>query len=156
MNESTNHHTGGCLCGAVTYESTAPPVDAGLCHCRMCQKSTGSAFMAIAGYARDSFRITNGDPKIYQSSSIKEKGFCSNCGSLLFDRYLVDTGLSDPDIYWVQVGTLDHPDKVSMKWHVGVESQLSWIHFDDELPKSRSDEDPYLQAAFAATKSQKT
>jgi hypothetical protein len=115
----------------------------------MCQKSTGSAFMVIAGYPRKTFLFTKGEPKIYKSSDIKEKGFCSDCGSLLFDRYLVDTGLSNPDIVWVQVGTLDHPEDVTIKWHVGVESQLPWLHFDDGLPRSRSDEDPDLEAAYA-------
>ena len=110
----------------------------------MCQKSTGSAFIVIAGFSRDAFRIIKGEPKLYKSSSIKEKGFCSDCGSFLFDRYLVDTGLSNPDVYWIQLGTLDHPEAVSINWHVGVESQLPWAQINDGLPRSRSDEDPDL------------
>ncbi len=91
-----------------------------------------------------------GEPKIYKSSAIKEKGFCSECGSLLFDRYLVDTGISNPDIVWIQLGTLDRPEDITIKWHVGIESQLPWIKFDDGLPRNRTDEDPDLQAAFNA------
>ena len=143
--------TGGCLCGAVRYESSEPPIKAGICHCRMCQKSTGSAFMVIAGFPRTAFRFTKGEPKLYRSSSIKDKGFCADCGSLLFDQYLVRTGVSDPDLVWVQLGTLDHPEAVSIKFHTGVESQLPWVHFEDGLPRDRCDEDPGLAAAFAAT-----
>ena len=147
--------TGGCLCGAVLYESSEPPVDAGVCHCSMCQKSTGSAFMGIAGFSRHGFRFVKGEPKIYKSSEIKEKGFCSECGSLLFDRYIVETGISNPDIYWIQLGTLDQPENVTIKWHVGIEGRLSWAKLDDGLPQSRSDEDARLQAAFAAARNDK-
>ena len=153
MSKSNNRYSGGCLCGNVLYESNEPPIDAGVCHCSMCQKSTGSAFMVIAGFPRYAIQFSKSEPKIYKSSDIKEKGFCSECGSLIFDRYLVDTGLSNPDIIWIQVGTLDDPEAVPMKWHVGIESQLSWVHFDDGLPRSRSDEDPDLAAAYEAAKS---
>ena len=55
-----------------------------------------------------------------------------------------------PENYWVQIGTLDHPEVVSLDFHYGVETQLSWVHFDDELPRTRCDEDPALAAAFAS------
>jgi len=79
-----------------------------------------------------------------------EKGFCSNCGSLLFDRYLVRTPGFNPDMVFVQVGTLDHPETVSIEFHYGVESQLPWVHFADDLPRTRCDEDPELVVAFEA------
>jgi len=141
--------TGGCLCGAIRYESSEPPIEAGTCHCRTCQKSTGSAFETIAGFSRSAFRFTSGEPKLYRSSSIMDKGFCSNCGSLLFDQYLVRTPGFDPDIVFVQLGTLDHPEAVSLDFHYGVETQLPWVHFDDDLPRTRCDEDPELAAAFS-------
>jgi hypothetical protein len=147
--------TGGCLCGAIRYESSEPPIQAGTCHCRTCQKSTGSAFMTIAGFSRSAFRFTSGEPKLYRSSSIMDKGFCSNCGSLLFDQYLVRTPGFDPDIVFVQLGTLDHPEAVSLDFHYGVETQLPWVHFGDDLPRTRCDEDPQLVAAFTATSTAK-
>jgi hypothetical protein len=57
---------------------------------------------------------------------------------------------SDPDMVWVHIGTLDEPESASIDSHYGVESQLSWVHFDDGLPRTRCDEDPKLAAAFAA------
>jgi hypothetical protein len=36
--------TGGCLCGALRYEMTKPPILAYTCHCTVCQKLTSSAF----------------------------------------------------------------------------------------------------------------
>jgi hypothetical protein len=142
--------TGGCLCGAIRYEASEAPIDAGVCHCRMCQKSTGSAFMAIAGFNWSALRFTRGEPKRYKSSAIMEKGFCPTCGSLLFDQYLERTTKSHPDMVWIQLGTLDHPEIVPVKWHSGVESQLPWANIDDGLPRIRCDEEPGLAKAFAA------
>ena len=51
---------------------------------------------------------------------------------------------------WVHIGTLDEPEAAPIDSHYGVESQLSWVHFDDDLPRARCDEDPDLAAAFAA------
>ncbi len=150
MVEETTPITGGCLCGAIRYESSEPPIRAGTCHCRSCQKSTGSAFMVAVGFPRTALRFTKGEPKLYRSSPIKDKGFCADYGSLLVDQFLVPTGNTNPDMIWVQIGTLDHPEAVSIGFHTGVESQLPWVHFDDGLPRYRCDESHDLAAAFAA------
>ena len=150
MSISSKTITGGCLCGAIRYESSEGPIDAGICHCRTCQKSTGSAFMVIVGFNWSTLRFTGDEPRRYKSSAIMEKGFCPTCGSLLFDQYLVRTARSDPDMVWIQLGTLDRPEEVAINWHSGVESQLPWAHIDDGLPRNRCDEDPGLAAAFAA------
>ena len=106
MGEKMMPVTGGCLCGAVRYEASQPPQRAEYCHCRMCQKHTGSAFGVYAAIRAESFRITLGEPKFYKSSDIAERGFCADCGSSLMNRYF------DPDNsdVWVGVGTLDHPE----------------------------------------------
>ena len=145
--------TGGCLCGAIRYEASEPPNKSGTCHCRMCQRWTGSAFYAFAGFSRIAFRFTKGEPKIYQSSAISERSFCSDCGSPVANRYLISLGedaKSGPDQVWVPLGTLDHPEAVSLNFHYGVETQLPWVRFDDDLPRTRCDEDPGLAAAYAA------
>ncbi len=151
MVEETMPITGGCLCGAVRYEANEPLSKGTVCHCRGCQRTTGSAFEAVVRFPRTAFRFTKGEPKRYRSSSIMEKCFCPHCGSPLTDRYLVpvSTFLS-PDMVWVHIGTLDEPDAVTIKSHYGVESQLQWLHFDDGNPRARCDEDPGLAAAFAA------
>ena len=145
--------TGGCLCGAIRYESSEPPVEAGTCHCHTCQKSTGSAFAVGAMFSRSAFRFTKGEPKLYRSSSIMDKGFCSNCGSLVFNQYLVRTPGFNPDMVYIELGTLDHPEAVPIDFHYGVETQLPWVHFDDDLPRTRMDEDPDLAVAYAAAES---
>lgn len=142
--------TGGCLCGAIRYESPGPVIEAGTCHCRACQRYTGSAFSAFVGISQSALCFTKGKPKFYVRGSFKERGFCPDCGSSLTDRYLVPvSGAIGPDTFWIQLGTLDHPEVVTLNFHYGVETQLPWVHFDDELPRTRCDEDPSLAAAFA-------
>ena len=155
MSTIPNMITGGCHCGSIRYEASTPPATGGVCHCRDCQRSTGSAFMVIANFNWAAFRFTKGKPKKYRSSPIMEKGFCSNCGSLLYDRYLVQRSKTSPDHIWVQVGTLDHPEAVPIEWHSGVESQLPWVHFDDGLPRNRCNEDPDMASAYAAAEAGK-
>ena len=158
MTEKTLPVTGGCLCGAVRYEASEPPSNGGICHCRVCQRTTGSAFEAVARFPRTAFRFTKGEPKRYRSSLIMEKCFCTHCGSTLTDQYLVRKSARsesapaplNPDMILVHIGTLDKPEAVSIHFHYGVESQLPWVHFDDGLPRARCDEDPELAAAFAA------
>ena len=120
MSDMTIPVTGGCLCGAVRYEADEPPHHVEYCHCRMCQKHSGSAFGVSAAFRADSFRITRGAPKFYKSSDISERGFCADCGSSLIDRYF------DPDdpYVWVGVGTLDHPGDAPPNQHNGIESQV--------------------------------
>jgi hypothetical protein len=145
--------TGGCMCGAIRYESLEPIIKAGTCHCRTCQRFTGSAFSAFVGIPCSALRFTKGKPKFHVMDSIKERGFCDECGSSITDRYLVHlSGVSNPENYWIQLGTLDHPETVELDFHYGVETQLPWVHFDDELPRTRCDEDSTLAAAFASVK----
>ena len=148
--------TGGCYCGAIRYESDDPPVEPGICHCRECQRWTGSAFLAVAGFPLTGFRYTKGSPKLNQSSSIVQRYFCPDCGSSLHCRYLVNLGgdnaADNPDHVLVSVGTLDNPEVVGLEYHCGVESQLPWVHFDDDLPRMRSDEDPDLIRALSLLK----
>jgi hypothetical protein len=57
--------TGGCLCGAIRYESGGEPSFALLCHCRDCQRQSGSAYAAGLRVAASGFWVTQGEPKFY-------------------------------------------------------------------------------------------
>ena len=48
---------GGCLCGAVRYTAEADPTSATVCHCRDCQKFTGSAFAALVRVPKEALTI---------------------------------------------------------------------------------------------------
>lgn len=147
MNDKAVKITGGCLCGAVRYEANEAPDLNGTCNCRNCQKWTGSTYLAFAGFPRAAVRFTKGEPKFYKSSAILERGFCADCGSGVANRYLFAGW--DARVF-VGLGTLDDPEAAPLHFHFGVESQLSWVHFNDELHRARCDEDADLAAALAA------
>jgi hypothetical protein len=140
MADKTMPVTGGCLCGAVRYESSDPPVDVCYCHCRMCQRSSGNAFGMFASFRRDAFRFTRGEPKLYKSSAFAERGFCAECGTPLIFRYVTLGPLSEEIA--VSLGSLDHPEDASPKSHWGIESQMPWLAIHDDLPRIRTEEDP--------------
>ena len=156
MVEETTAITGGCLCGAIRYELSEPPSGCGTCHCRNCQKQSGSAFVVSASFPLSALRFVRGKPKRYQSSSIMERLFCPDCGSPIYFRYIVQLGNSkqnNPDRIWLHLGPLDEPEVMPIEFHYGVESQFSWVHFDDGVSRTRCDEDPRLAATYAAAES---
>ena len=131
--------TGGCLCGAIRYESTEEPSFSGTCHCRMCQKSYGGPFTAAVGFARSAFRFSKGELKYYQSSKLARRAFCPNCGSPVMLEFESSVPVGG-EHFWVRLGTLDNPENYRPEFHFGVEAQLPWIHFDDGLPRFKTEE----------------
>jgi len=146
MTNKTLPITGGCLCGAVRYEASEAPQSAGICHCRMCQKSNGTPFAVGVYFHRASLRFTSGEPKFYQSSDIAERGFCAACGSRLVYRPLGGPLMA------VEVGSLDHPEDISPEYHTGVQGWMPWLNLVDDLPRMRTDESPMFHAFEAAAK----
>ena len=96
--------TGGCLCGAVRYESEGDPVFSLQCHCRDCQRSSGTAYIAAMRVPASGFRITQGAPKRYigkaDSGNAITRAFCGDCGSPLYVQVA-----TRPDIVGLRVGT---------------------------------------------------
>jgi hypothetical protein len=81
--------TGGCLCGAVRFRLTAPPLGAGYCHCTRCQRRTGSAASAQAGIDGRTFVLESGADRVRGWTPPDggfEKCFCGECGAHLFSR----------------------------------------------------------------------
>ena len=122
--------TGGCLCGAVRYRATEGPVRAVNCHCGMCRKSSGAAFLTFVHFAVGAFTWTAGAATRYRSSSEAERGFCDRCGSqLMMHESVLD------DRVQVTLGSLDQPGDVRPDDHVWTESQLPWLRVEDDLPR---------------------
>lgn len=121
--------TGGCLCGAVRYRLDEALSGVHLCHCRMCQRSTGSPFAGFGGLPETALRFTRGRPKLYRSSGRAQRGFCADCGTQLTFQYDSTARIG------VTLGSLDRPEAVRPEVHVGIESRLPWIRFADGLPE---------------------
>jgi len=120
--------TGGCQCGAVRYRLEAGPTGANVCHCRICQKASGGAFMAFGGIDVDRLVWTRGTPKVFASSAVAERGFCAECGTPLTYRLL------ERDHIAITIGSLDDPATVAPAIQYGVESKLPWLDSISELP----------------------
>jgi len=126
-------HSGGCQCGAVRYAAYAPLSHSHFCHCRMCQRAVGNLFAALAGVNRKDFAWTKGEPSVYRSSSVAERGFCNKCGTPLSFRYLSRDRIS------VTLGSLDDPEGVPIERHIGMEGHVSWVKLCDSLPTHVTD-----------------
>jgi hypothetical protein len=104
--------TGSCLCRAVKYEvhGELRPVIA--CHCTQCRKQTGSFMHATACADRDFKLIEARGLKWYRASDIARRGFCGDCGSVLF--WKPDSG----DYISITAGSIDGPLGVPLEGHI--------------------------------------
>ncbi|MEA2334956.1 MAG: hypothetical protein QOG40_1446 [Solirubrobacteraceae bacterium] len=102
----TSALTARCNCGAVRLEITEPLLGASYCHCKRCQRRTGTAAAASAGVKTGTFRIVAGEGQIrrWNAGDGFDKAFCEVCGSALFaqnpenpDQIAVRMGLFDGD-----------------------------------------------------------
>jgi hypothetical protein len=101
---------GGCLCGTVRYATSSEPLRVTYCHCRFCQRATGSAYLVEPIFHRTCFEITSGKPTTYThvsegSGKRVTVNFCPTCGTKLFldlERF--------PEILGVYGGTFDDPN----------------------------------------------
>ena len=78
--------TGGCACGRVRYTATIHDHDAYLCHCRMCQRATGSISIAFKNVKQAEVDWEH-EPDWYDSSPIAERPYCRECGTSLGFRF---------------------------------------------------------------------
>ena len=126
--------SGGCACGAVRYECTGEPLFALNCHCRDCQRESGSAFAAVLGVPRAAFRLTRGSPKHFDlkadSGYATRRVFCGECGSPLFG----EPG-SRPDMVTIRAGSLDDPSDFRPSQDIFIVSAQPWDHMNPRLPK---------------------
>ena len=125
--------TGGCACGRVRYEAVAHDHDAYLCHCRMCQRATGSLSIAFKNMRKADVAWDSG-PDWYRSSPIAERPYCAACGTSL--------GFAFPDSENMDltVAAFDDPSRFRPKHHFGAESlHRAWLNTEG-LPEYRTDE----------------
>ena len=119
---------GGCHCGAITYRATVDPEKTSICHCRDCQKLTGTAFRVTVPASEDQFEITKGTPKIYvkvaESGNRRAQAFCQDCGSHL---YATSVGGSAPKVYGIRVGTARQREALAPKRQIWHRSALAWL-----------------------------
>jgi hypothetical protein len=125
--------TGGCGCGAVRFELTAPLMSAGYCHCRRCQRRTGTAASANGRAQQGSFHVLEGEDRLraWRPEGGWEKWFCGDCGSALFSR-----SPEDSSQVGIRLGALDEDPGVRPSARQFVAYAAPWEPIpDDELPR---------------------
>ena len=125
---------GGCACGAIRYECNAPPLRMVNCHCRDCQRASGSGYSATLIMSASSVRLQNGECKehriVAESGNVAEREFCGVCGTPLFAR-----SLARPEFLGVKAASLDDPSWFTPDADVWVESAQPWDHMNPNVPK---------------------
>lgn len=123
--------TGGCLCGQVRYSVDGDVAMQVNCHCKNCQRQSGSAFSTIIGVPQDALTI-EGELKTYddqgESGEAVLRDFCPNCGSPLFSRVAVAPGL-----VFIKVGTLDDTSSFTPAMHLWTKSKQHWVDLAGQL-----------------------
>lgn len=128
---------GGCLCGAVRYVVAAGEIpESGYCHCRTCQRQSGSPVVAWFAVSPDRLRVLDGAPAQFRASERAAREFCATCGTYLFFRE------DDPAATLaVNTATLDDPALVPPQFHIYCDSRIGWFETADALvrhPRGRA------------------
>lgn len=131
---------GGCLCGAIRFEITAPFALAGYCHCTHCQRRTGTGSSANGRVPREGFRLLQGSERLHSfapPASGVPKHFCATCGSAMFSG----NPFTDPQVA-VRLGTLDSDPGIRPQFHQYLDSAVPWETIPDDglerYPRGRS------------------
>lgn len=125
--------TGGCLCGSVRFEVAEPPLSASYCHCRRCQRRTGSAAAVSARVVPGSLRVVAGEELIraWEPGDGWAKAFCSACGGALWAQ-----SPTDPEQVSVRLGAFDEDPGVRPSYRQFVAYAAPWEPIpDDGLPR---------------------
>jgi hypothetical protein len=115
---------GSCRCGKVNYTSSADPIFVGVCHCRTCQKSTGSAYATVVAVPAASITVSGTTKRfddIGDSGSATHRDFCPECGSTVMQSADAMAGVT-----MLPLGTLDDPNAVKPAMQIYCDSAIPW------------------------------
>jgi hypothetical protein len=141
---------GGCDCGAVRYRMLSEPLFVHCCHCRWCQRETGSAFVLNAMIEADRVEVLQGEPELVLTPSASGKGQkiarCPTCRIAVWSHY---AGAGEA-ISFVRVGTLDEPDLLPPDIHIFTASKQPWVVLPPGVPAYEEYYDPKRDRVTAA------
>jgi hypothetical protein len=120
-------HDGGCTCRSVRYRMSGRPLFVHCCHCRWCQRESGSAFALNAMIEAERVQLRAGEVEVVDTPSTSGKGQkiarCPHCRVALWSHY---AGSGDA-VSFVRVGTLDEPDRLPPDIHIFTASKQPWV-----------------------------
>jgi hypothetical protein len=126
-------YTGGCACGAIRYKISAEPVAMADCHCRQCQRESGTGHLSHLFFPRSAVSVqgeaTHWD-LVGDNGTVKTRGFCPTCGSPVYMAFR-----DIPDVFVVRAGSLDDPSRYKPEKVIWSAAGYAWDHLDPALPK---------------------
>ena len=118
---------GGCACGTVRFRLTDDPIVVHCCHCRSCQRESGSAFALNAVIEADNVELVSGAPERIDTPSDSGKGQavlrCPVCKVALWSHYAGVGAKAN----FIRVGALDDPDAFPPNVHIFTASKQPWV-----------------------------
>jgi hypothetical protein len=127
MNPKSAFGHGSCTCRYVRYRMLSAPLIVHCCHCRWCQRETGSAFALNALIEHDRVELLEGQWELVETPSLSGKGQkiarCPKCHVALWSNY---AGAGDA-LRFVRVGSLDDPDRCPPDIHIFTSSKQPWV-----------------------------
>lgn len=116
---------GGCLCGQLRYTATAEPVFTAVCHCKDCQKESGTTFNLVVAVPLSAVSI-QGSPRTYTTKGDSGKDYvrrlCPNCGSTILSE-----PAALPGIAALRAGTLDDTSWLKPGMEIYCDSAQPWV-----------------------------
>lgn len=136
--EKDPQYKGQCLCGAVRYEVRGPLSTPHACHCGLCRRQSGHFVVATSAQRADFILREARGLKWYRSSDLAKRGFCGECGSVLF----WDDGSDEVSI---NAGSLDQPTGLTVAKHIFVDDKADYYEIKDGLPQFTGYDEPVPQ-----------
>ncbi|HEY0858057.1 MAG TPA: GFA family protein [Albitalea sp.] len=131
---ATDALEGCCTCRRVRYRLASRPLFVHCCHCRWCQRETGSAFALNAMIEADRVQLLAGEPECVDTPSLSGRGQkiwrCPSCRVALWSNY---AGAGDA-VRFVRVGTLADPDRLPPDIHIFTASKQPWVQLPPGTP----------------------
>jgi len=123
---------GGCLCGAIRYRLTGPPISSIICHCHTCRKASAAPSVAWVTVERSQFEFFSGQARVYRSSAGVTRRFCGTCGSGLSYE-----NAHSADTIDITTITLDDPNRFPPAREEWLEHRLPWQSVNSSLRQSQ-------------------
>ena len=125
---------GGCTCRKIRYRLTRSPIIVHGCHCRWCQRETGTAFAQNAMIETQHVELSSGQPERINTPTNSGKGQiilrCPDCKVAVWSHY---AGAGEK-LSFVTVGSLDEPDLLPPDIHIFTASKQAWVILPPEVP----------------------
>ncbi|RLQ87671.1 GFA family protein [Notoacmeibacter ruber] len=115
---------GQCLCGAVKFDATPKQMNMGVCHCSMCRRWSGGAWMAVE--AEEVVYENDSHLGVYNSSDWGQRLFCKSCGSTLSWR------AKDGSSAVVSAQSFDDPSRFAFSGQIFIDEKPDNYAFANE------------------------